>query len=87
MEIYLFSSERETLRGKVLADSPAYRCLDNAEFISLRSDHFVEPDVKVLCDEDVAMVILSIAKRWCPGAIPRINTAFRMRSRYTRSFI
>jgi hypothetical protein len=86
MEIHLFSYEWETLKEKVLPDSPAYRCLENPEFINPGAERFVEPDLIIICNEDAAMVILNTAKRWCPGAIPRISTAFRMRSRYTRDF-
>jgi hypothetical protein len=86
MEIHLFSYEWETLKEKVLPDSPAYKCLENPEFMNFRVERFVEPDLRIICNEDAAMVILNTARKWCPGAIPRINTAFRMRSRYTRDF-
>ena len=81
IEFHLFSYERETLRKRVPANSPASKSLDRATLIDISGEPVIQPNWAVICEEHDARVILKLAKKWCPDAVPRINIGFWLKLR------
>jgi hypothetical protein len=74
MEFYLYFDEWEVIRKNIPVDSSASDCLQRAEVVA--TEDVAQPDLKITCDEAATQMILDIARRCCPDALPRIKMGF-----------
>jgi len=81
IEFCLFSQERDTLRKKLPRNSPALKSLDRAMPMDASGKAMVEMQWTVVCEEHDARLLLKLAKKWCPDAVPRITTGFWLKLR------
>ena len=81
IEFHLFSHERDALRKKLPANSPASKSLDHATPINVSGQAVAQPNWAIICEEHDARVILKLAKKWCSDAVPRIRIGFWLKLR------
>jgi hypothetical protein len=81
IKFHLFSHERDALRANLPAGCSALISLNNATLIDISGEKIIQPDLSIVCEEDDAKQILEAAKKCCSDALPRLNTAFRLKSR------
>jgi hypothetical protein len=74
MEFYLYFDEWAAIRNNMPVDSAAADCLQRAEVIA--TEDLTKPDLKISCDENASKIIMEIATRCCPDALPRIKMGF-----------
>jgi hypothetical protein len=64
----------EALLKRATEDSPLYSRLKNAAKTGAGT-------IEVLCDPDEAEMLLQVAKRFCPGAVPEIEKEISLAER------
>jgi hypothetical protein len=81
IEFYLFSHERDTLRKKLPRNSPASKSLEHTTPMDMAGKPSVQTQWAVTCEQHDGRLILKLAKKWCPDAVPRITTGFWLKLR------
>ncbi len=79
INFHLYSHERDAIREHLPAGSPASKCLEAATPLDISGEPVIRPEWAVPCEEEDAKLILEVAKKWCPDALPNINVGFKLK--------